>query len=162
MVALVVRAMAMSMALAVLAGGCAEDEPPVALPGLPGDLPADAGLAPPEDADGLGQTPAGPVEVEGPAAALAGVWHGQKDTESHGPVIAELEVTPGGVVVYTVVAQGHVLVGDLFVERWDGRRLRVRTDTGTHELPARREGDALVLDLPVVGTVRLARQGGAR
>lgn len=156
------RAMAMGLALVVLAGGCADEARPIMLPGLPGEAPArpaDAGA--PEDAAGIAAVPAGPA-MAGPAAALAGVWHGQKDTEPHGPVIAELEVMPGGVVVYTVVAQGHVLVGDVFVERWDGRRLRVRTSTGAHEIPARLEGDALVLELPVVGTVRLGRRGSAR
>jgi hypothetical protein len=117
-----------------------------------------AGRADPTPADRPARAAPAPTADAAAPHPLAGRWSGRATAPGYGAVAGEAEIDRHGRGSGVVSARGLTLAAALVVRSWDGRWLEVTVDGVPYSFRASVRGDALDLELPVVGPVKLTRR----
>ncbi len=146
-----VSALVLYIALGLL--GCSRDRPPQADP-APSPQASGENVG---SGDGATAAERASETAGSEVESLAGGWAGSTVSEKHGTVIVKIQVDASGMMYATVSAGGVKRAEQGELLSWDGEQLRVRYQDEVHALDARWQDDALVVELPMVGPVRLER-----
>ncbi len=117
----------------------------------------DAALSPTDAAPPQNRPQTSKKPNKHPISQLAGYWHGSAVVPSYGSVIASVRLNKQGKGQFTVKVAGFTKTGPVKILSWNGKRITARAKGIQKTIPAKLAGNALTLQLPMIGRVVVHR-----